>query len=36
MMVREDMPIWGVQFHPEHDRAGYAGARLLERWLDLL
>lgn len=36
MMALERSPVWGVQFHPEHERAGYAGARLLERWLALL
>ena len=36
MMAHERGPVWGVQFHPEHERAGYAGARLLERWLALL
>ncbi|MBD90722.1 MAG: hypothetical protein CL940_10315 [Deltaproteobacteria bacterium] len=36
MMRMEGRPVWGVQFHPEHDRAGDAGRGLLERWLDLL
>ena len=36
MIKHERHLVWGVQFHPEHERSGYAGARLLEAWLDHL
>jgi GMP synthase (glutamine-hydrolysing) len=36
MIALDGRPVWGVQFHPEHERSGYWGAQLLERWLEVV